>query len=79
MLDSVQFGPLRSENCLGSSLNQIQGRTTVRESYSCALEQGPLVGEPLVGDADVDHLAVGAEQGVQAICQVGLGVRDIFI
>ena len=31
------------ENWLGSSLNQIQGRTTVRESYSCALEQRPLV------------------------------------
>ena len=30
------------ENWLGSSLNQIQGWTTVRESYSCALEQGPL-------------------------------------
>ena len=30
------------ENWLGSSLNQIQGWTTVRESYSPALEQGPL-------------------------------------
>ena len=30
------------ENWLGSSLNQIQGWTTVRESYSRALEQGPL-------------------------------------
>ena len=30
------------ENWLGSSLNQIQGWTTVRESYSSALEQGPL-------------------------------------
>ena len=30
------------ENWLGSSLNQIQGWTTVRESYSCALEQGPM-------------------------------------
>ena len=30
------------ENWLGSSFNQIQGRTTVLESYSCALEQGPL-------------------------------------
>ena len=28
---------------LGSSLNQIQGWTTVRESYSHALEQGPLL------------------------------------
>ena len=25
-------------------MNQIQGWTTVRESYSCALEQGPLLG-----------------------------------
>ena len=32
------------ENWLGSSLNQIQGWTTVRESYSRALEQGPLAG-----------------------------------
>ena len=31
------------ENWLGSSLNQIQGWTTVRESYSPALEQGPLL------------------------------------
>ena len=31
------------ENWLGSSLNQIQGWTTVRESYSRALEQVPLV------------------------------------
>ena len=31
------------ENWLGSSLNHIQGSTTVRQSYSRALEQGPLV------------------------------------
>ena len=31
------------ENRLGSSLNQIQGWTTVREPYSRALEQGPLM------------------------------------
>ena len=30
------------ENWLGSSLEQIQGWTTVRESYSRALEPGPL-------------------------------------
>ena len=30
------------ENWLGSSLNQIQGWTSVRESYSRASEQGPL-------------------------------------
>ena len=30
------------ENWLGSSLNQIQGWYTVQESYSRALEQGPL-------------------------------------
>ena len=30
-------------NWLGSSLNQIQGWTTIRESYSRALEQGPLI------------------------------------
>ena len=29
-------------NWLGSSLNQTQGWTTVQESYSPALEQGPL-------------------------------------
>ena len=33
------------ENLLGSSLNQIQGWTTVRESYSRALEQGHLGAE----------------------------------
>ena len=32
-----------TDNWLGSSLNQIQGWTTVRESYSRALEQGPLL------------------------------------
>ena len=31
------------ENWLVASLNQIQSWTTVRESYSCALEQRPLV------------------------------------
>ena len=31
------------ENWCGSSLNQIQGWTTVRESYSRALEQEPLI------------------------------------
>ena len=31
------------ENWLGSSLNQIQGWTTVQEHYSHALEQGSLV------------------------------------
>ena len=30
------------ENWLGSFLNHIQGRTTVREYYSRALEEGPL-------------------------------------
>ena len=30
------------ENWLGCSLNHIQGWTTVRESHSCALEQGSL-------------------------------------
>ena len=30
------------ENWPGSSLNHIQGWTTVRESYFCVLEQGPL-------------------------------------
>ena len=32
-----------TENWLGSSLNQTRGRTTVRESYSRALEQGSLI------------------------------------
>ena len=35
-----------TENWLGSSLNQIQGWTTVRESYSRALEQRPLIPLP---------------------------------
>ena len=32
-----------TDNRLGTSLNQILGWTTVRELYSRALEQGPLV------------------------------------
>ena len=35
------------ENCLGPSLNQIQCWTTVREYYSHALEQGPLLPSPI--------------------------------
>ena len=35
------------ENWLGSSWNQIQGWTTVQESYSRAFEQGPLQSAPL--------------------------------
>ena len=31
------------ENWIGSSLNHIQGWTTVQESYCLALEQGPLL------------------------------------
>ena len=34
------------ENWLGSSLNQVQGWNTVRESYSIDLEQGPLPPSP---------------------------------
>ena len=37
-----QCGVWPTENWLSSSMNQIQGWTTVRESYSRALEQGPL-------------------------------------
>ena len=38
------------ENWLGSSWHQIQGWTTVRESFSCASEQGPLLAiHPLCG------------------------------
>ena len=36
------------ENWLGSSLNQIQGWTTVQESYPRALEQGSLGGRELL-------------------------------
>ena len=39
------------ENWLCSSLNQIQGWSIVRESYSCALEKGPLGGRPFVSFA----------------------------
>ena len=39
------------ENWLSSSLNQIQGWTTVRESYSRALEQGPLMSLPFSHDS----------------------------
>ena len=36
-----------TENWLGSSMNHIQGWTTVRESYSRALEQGSLDYRPV--------------------------------
>ena len=43
MMDQVRLCAVwPMENLLGSSLNQIQGWTTVRESYSHALEQGSL-------------------------------------
>ena len=46
MMEQVRLGDVwPMENWLGSSLNQIQGWTTVRELYSSALEQGPLVGD----------------------------------
>ena len=47
------------ENWLGSSLNHIQARTTVPESYSRALEQGPLDGrgmELMEGEGEGDDL-----------------------
>ena len=44
MMEQVRlFAVWPMENWLGSSLNQIQGWTTVRESYYRAFEQGPLV------------------------------------
>ena len=44
MMEQVRLCVFRPmENWLSSSLNQIQGWTTVRESYSRALEQGPLL------------------------------------
>ena len=43
MMEQVRLSAVwPMENWLGSSLNQIQGWTTVRESYSPALEQPPL-------------------------------------
>ena len=45
MMEQVRLCAVRHmENWLGSSFNQIQGWTPVRESYSFALEQGPLGG-----------------------------------
>ena len=44
MMEQVRLCAVRPmENWIDSSLNQIQGRTTVRESYSRALDQGPLI------------------------------------
>ena len=48
-LERAFFAAWSMENLLCSSLNQIQGWTTVQESYSRALEQGPLVGNWRVG------------------------------
>ena len=43
IMEQVRLCAVRpTENWLGSSLNQIQGGTAVRESYHRALEQGPL-------------------------------------
>ena len=44
MMEQVRLSAVwPMENWLGSSLNQIQGWTTVRESYFRALEQGSLL------------------------------------
>ena len=44
MMEQVRLCAVWStENWLGTSLNQAQGWTAVREYYSCALEQGPLL------------------------------------
>ena len=49
------------ENWLSSFLNQIQGWTTVRESYLCALEQGPLlVGRQKANTDRSCHALIGA-------------------
>merc|ERR1719460_2532904 len=52
-------------NWLGFPLNQIQGWTTVRESYSRALEQGPLLSSfPLPGfSSQLLHEAVRGPRG----------------
>ena len=43
-MEQVRLGAVwPMENCPGSSFNQIQGWATVRESYSHALERGPLL------------------------------------
>ena len=56
------------ENWLGSSLNQIQGWTAVRESYSRALEQGPL--------DEVDHGAAFVKSGLRFAGFYRRGVRS---
>ena len=51
-----------AENWLGTSLNQIQGWTTIRESYSCALEQGPLI-----SSSDFVIIPVKRKEGLRPI------------
>ena len=56
------------EDWLGSSLNQIQGWMTVPESYSRALEQGPLV-EVLCGYLLLPSFLPFSEM----LCPMGVG------
>ena len=74
------------ENWLGSSLNQIQGWTTVRESYSRALEQGPLPSPSRLccisargdiycqtGNVAFPHCCRKEERGASKHCHLGPG------
>ena len=65
MMEQVRLNAvLHMENWLGSSFNQIQGCATVRESYSRALEQGPMdEGERL---ATTQHHSAPISAGARA-------------
>ena len=63
------------ENRLDSSLNQIQGWTTVRGSYSRALEQGPLRRGLGIGWEEPDLEVV--EVGVQVVHDDGVEVVEL--
>ena len=62
------------ENRLDYSLNQIQNWTTVRGSYSCALEQGPL--RRGLGIGEGTDLKV-IEVGVQVVHDDGVEVVEL--
>ena len=59
------------ENWLGSSLNQIQGWTAVCQSYSRALEQGPLLQMELDRDGSAIRTGLGPPAPPRAAGPVG--------
>ena len=76
MMEQVRlFAVCPMENWLGSSLYQIQGWTTFRESYSRALKQRPLVSYSLHALPNVCGPSSSLHQLAGSV-KTGLKVRD---